>query len=121
MNVLISALSAPSQLNGVSRHGANLVRALLSTSEVSTIHFLGGSWQRVMFDDVLPGDDSRLHKHWINLSDANFHRLLWYLRELPKIAGQLRANLVHLTYPVPISKESYPCPTVLSLHDLYPF
>ena len=121
MNVVIAALSAPAQLNGVSRHAANIARALLTTRSIATVHFLAGEWQQAMFRDVLQELDSRLHIHWISLADANFSRLLWYFRELPHIAAQLDADVVHLAYPAPLRRKLFDCPTVLSLHDLYPF
>jgi glycosyltransferase involved in cell wall biosynthesis len=121
MNVVIAALSAPSQLNGVSRHAGNLVGALLSASNISNVHFVCGEWQKEMFSCVLPEENPRLHVHRIPLRDVNLHRLLWYFREMPEIAAQLEADIVHFTHPVPIEGGSYPCPTVLSLHDLYPF
>jgi glycosyltransferase involved in cell wall biosynthesis len=121
MNVVIAALSAPAQLNGVSRHATNLARALLSTQGVAKLHFLAGEWQAPMFRSVLDDGDPRLHIHWIALKDANFSRILWYFRELPCIAAQLDADIVHLTYPAPIASKAFHCPTALSLHDLYPF
>lgn len=121
MNVVIAALSAPAQLNGVSRHAMNLGRALLATSGIERVHFLAGDWQKPMFHAALPDANPRLHKHWMRLPDANISRLLWYYRELPQIAMQLQADVVHLTYPAPLAAHSYRCPVVLSLHDLYPF
>ena len=121
MNVVIAAISAPTHMNGVSRHAANLARALLSTTAVTEIHFLAGAWQREMFRGALGACDPRLHTHWISLRDANVSRLLWYYRELPCIAAQLDADIVHLTFPSPTASASYSCATVLSLHDLYPF
>lgn len=121
MNVAIAALSAPTNMNGVSRHAANLARALLSTSAISEVHFLAGAWQKEMYQSALGPCEPRLHAHWIGLRDANLSRLFWYYRELPCIAAQLEADIVHLTFPAPTAPATYHCPTVLSLHDLYPF
>lgn len=121
MNVVIAAMSAPTHMNGVSRHAANLARALLSTTAISEVHFLAGAWQKDMYRNALGTCDSRLHSHWIPLRDANLSRLFWYYRELPCIAAQLEADIVHLTFPAPVPPAAYPCPGVLSLHDLYPF
>jgi len=121
MNVAIAALSAPTQMNGVSRHAGNLARALLNTTAVSRVHFLAGDWQKEMFRNALAGLDSRLHAHWIPLFDANVSRLFWYYSELPRIVEQLDADVVHLTFPAPTALATYHCPVVLSLHDLYPF
>lgn len=121
MNVVIAAMSAPSHMNGVSRHAANLARALLYSKKISEIHFVAGAWQRDMYQSALSACDPRLHTHWIQLRDANVSRLSWYYRELPYIAAQLEADIVHLSFPAPMAKDAYPCATVLSLHDLYPF
>ena len=121
MKIVIAALSAPAQLNGVSRHSVNLVRALLSTRKVSGVHFLAGEWQRQMFRGALGEVDARLHAHWIALPDENWSRLVWYYRELPLIAAQLEADLVHLTFPSPVASHAFHCSTVLTLHDMYPF
>lgn len=121
MNVVIAAMSAPTHMNGVSRHAANLARALLRTRTISEIHFLAGAWQSDMYRSALGARDPRLFTHWIPLRDANVSRLLWYYRELPCIAAQLEAHIVHLTFPAPTGPVAYSCPVVLSLHDLYPF
>ncbi len=121
MKVVIAALSAPCNLNGVSRHAANLVRSLLAQPNAPEVHFLAGEWQREMFASAIARADSRLHVHWIPLRHSNFSRILWYHRELPSIAAQLDADVVHMTCPAPVRPAAYECPTVVSLHDLYPF
>lgn len=121
MNVVVAAVSAPAQMNGVSRHAANLARALLSTTAIAQVHFLAGAWQGEMFRNALCISNPRLHMHWIALREANLSRLSWYYRDLPCIAAQLEADIVHLTFPAPTALTTYRCPTVLSLHDLYPF
>lgn len=121
MKVVIAALSAPAQQNGVSRHAINLVRALLCQQSVTAIHLLAGTWQSELFRNALLHADERLHMHWFSLPDVNLTRLFWYLRKLLLIAGQLEADVIHLTYPAPIPSRAVRCPIVLSLHDLYPF
>jgi glycosyltransferase involved in cell wall biosynthesis len=66
-------------------------------------------------------NDPRLHMHFVDLMDANLSRLVWYYRELPHVAAQLEADVVHFAYPAPMQSAAYRCATVLSLHDLYPF
>ena len=121
MKIVIAALSAPAQFNGVSRHSVNLARALLSSRAVTGVHFLAGEWQKKMFLDAFGEVDARLHTHWISLPDANWSRLGWYYRELPLIAAQLEADLVHLSFPAPMAARAFHCPAVLTLHDMYPF
>jgi glycosyltransferase involved in cell wall biosynthesis len=121
MKVVIAALSAPPHLNGVSRHAIGLARALLSSRAVTKVHFLAGAWQKAMFQVAFDSMDARFHPHWMPLQDANFSRLFWYFHELPHIASQLEADVVHLTFPAPIAAHAFRCPVALTLHDLYPF
>jgi glycosyltransferase involved in cell wall biosynthesis len=121
MRVLISGLSAPTQLNGVSRHAANLVRGLLSLPDAPEIHFLAGEWQTVMYSRAIGLADERLHIHPISIPHRNLARVRWYYRQLPRIARCLDADLVHLSYTMPLDAGAFRCPTVVSLHDLYPF
>ena len=121
MKVVIAAVSAPIHMNGVSRHAASLANALLQTSAVSKVHFVAGIWQKEMFRQTCELSDPRLHMHFVNLADANISRLVWYYRELPHVAAQLEADVVHFAYPAPVRSAAFRCATVLSLHDLYPF
>jgi glycosyltransferase involved in cell wall biosynthesis len=121
MRVVISGLSAPTELNGVSRHAANLVRGLLSLSDPPEIDFLAGDWQTEMFERAIGGGNPRLRIHSISIAHRNLARVRWYYRELPRIARALAADLVHLSYTMPLDARAFTCPTVVSLHDLYPF
>ena len=121
MKIVIAALSAPVHLNGVSRHAANVVRGLLTRTEASEIHMLVGAWQLQAFEQAVARDDSRLHIHPISIGRRLFSRNLWYYSELPRIAMQLDADVVHLAYPVPVASGAFHCPIVVSLHDLYPY
>lgn len=121
MKVVVAALSAPQHLNGVSRHAANVVRGLLTRPEISEVHLLAGAWQQQTYADAIARHDARLHIHPVTSSRATVHRNHWYYSELPRIASQLDADVVHLAYPMPVSARGFPCPTVVSLHDLYAF
>jgi len=121
VKVVIAAVSAPMHMNGVSRHAANLAGALLQTSVVSQVHFVAAVWQKEMFRQTCELSDPRLHMHFVNLEDANLSRLMWYYRELPHVAAQLEADVVHFACPAPMQSAAYRCATVVSLHDLYPF
>lgn len=121
MKIVIAALTAPCRLNGVSRHAANLARGLLSLPNAPDVHLLAGAWQKEMFPPTIARIDSRFHFHWIQIRNNNIARIAWYYRELPAIAAQLEADVVHLTCPAPVRAGAYKSPTVVSLHDLYPF
>jgi len=57
----------------------------------------------------------------VNSANDAFVRNLWYLRELPKLADEVAADIVHLSFPAPIRRSAMRCPIVVSLHDLYPY
>jgi glycosyltransferase involved in cell wall biosynthesis len=121
MRVVIAALSAPAELNGVSRHAANLARGLLSLPEPPEIHFLAGAWQSGMFARAIGRGHANLHIYSVPIPHRNLARVRWYYCELPGMARRLQADIVHLTYTMPLDARAFRCPTVVSLHDLYPF
>jgi glycosyltransferase involved in cell wall biosynthesis len=121
MRIVIAALSAPEHLNGVSRHAANVVRGLLTRGEVSEVHMLVGAWQLNTYTDAIARQDPRLHIHPVTIRRETISRNIWYYSELPRVATQLKADIVHLAYPMPMSARDFRCPTVVTLHDLYPF
>jgi glycosyltransferase involved in cell wall biosynthesis len=121
MRLIISALSAPSDLNGVSRHAANIVKGLLSWPDAPEIHFLGGAWQKEMYSRAIGRTHSRLRFHWLPIRHRTLDRVRWYYHELPTLARRLEADLVHLAYTMPMRKNAFNCPILVSLHDLYPF
>jgi glycosyltransferase involved in cell wall biosynthesis len=121
MRIVIAAVTAPAEMNGVSRHALNLAHALLQTGAVVDVHFIAGSWQKSMFRQIYDTSDTRMHPHFVSMGDANVNRLGWYYRELPQIARQLEADVVHFACPAPLQRAAFRCATVVSLHDLYPF
>jgi glycosyltransferase involved in cell wall biosynthesis len=107
-------------MSGVSRHAANIVRCLLTRPEVSAIHVLVAPWEHKHVSEAITRADSRLRVHAIPLQPGTVKRNLWYYYELPAVAKQLGADLVHISYPSPVNRAAFHCPTVVSLHDLYP-
>ena len=121
MKIVIAGVSAPTQLNGVSRHAANVVRGLAALPGGPEIDLLAGEWQAGMFAQAIGSSNPRIRIHSVSIPHRNFARVRWYYRDLPRIAAQLEADLVHLSYTMPINRRALACPTVVSLHDLYPF
>lgn len=121
MNVVIAAVSSNRSISGVSRHAANLARCLLMRREISAVHVLVSPWEEEYVRGAICRDDRRLCIHSVALQRGTIRRNVWYYRDLPSIAEQLRADLVHLAYPSPIRLNAFPCPTVVTLHDLYPY
>ncbi len=121
MRILIAAASLASNLSGVQRHAFNVARCLLPQKEISELHIVVAPWQRSLASAAGLRRDVRLLTHVADTGTASFSRNLWYYRGLPKLAAQLQVDLVHLSYPMPINAAAFHCPTVLTLHDLYPY
>jgi glycosyltransferase involved in cell wall biosynthesis len=121
MRIVIAAVSSSTQLSGVTRHAANVARCLLTRSDVSAVHLIVAPWQHDFFREAVSCNDSRFRIHAVPVANRSFSRNLWYYSDLPAIATQLKADLVHLTYPAPLHSGAFQCPTVVSLHDLYPY
>jgi len=120
MKIVIAAVSSNVSMSGVSRHAANLVRCLLSRSEITALHVLLAPWEHKHVAEAVARTDSRLRIHAVALQPGTINRNLWFYTELPAIARQLGADLVHISYPSPVNRKAFNCPTVVSLHDLYP-
>jgi glycosyltransferase involved in cell wall biosynthesis len=121
MKILVAAASFASQISGVQRHAFNVVRCLLQLQEVSAVHLVVAPWQRMLVEDADLDPDPRLTVHIAEMEPSSLSRNLWYYRELPSLAARLRADVVHLSFPMPVDGASFACPTVVTLHDLYPY
>jgi glycosyltransferase involved in cell wall biosynthesis len=121
MRIVIVVLASAEHLSGVPRHAVNMARSLLMRSEITMVHVIAAQWQCAALRDALPFDDPRLRLHAISLGRSAISRNLWYYNQLPVLAAQLRADVVHLAYPVPVKRRAFFCPTIVTLHDLYPY
>jgi len=121
MKVLIAAASFSSHVSGLQRHAFNLVRCLLQQPEISAVHLVIAPWQREIVQAAGFSPDARLSTHIAEMKPSSLGRNLWYYRGLPNLAAFLQADVVHLSYPMPVKAASFACPTVVTLHDLYPY
>lgn len=121
MKVVIALTSSSGQLSGVQRHAINLAQCLLTRDEITAVHLIVAPWQQDFVRDAAPLNDVRLHLHIASVRNNSFSRNLWYYAKLPRLAARLDSDIVHLAYPAPIAGHAYRCPTVVTLHDLYPY
>jgi len=121
MRVVIVAAGASEHLSGVSRHAANMARCLLTRAEVSEVHLIAATWQYDSLREAVSHDALKLHIHTVPLGRSALSRNLWYYTRLPLLAEQLGADIVHFAYPAPLNRRAFQCPTVVTLHDLYPY
>ena len=120
MKVVIALTSSSGQLSGVQRHAISLARCLLTRERITAVHLIAAPWQQEFVRDAAPRGDARLHLHTARVRNNSISRNVWYYAELPRIAARLGADIVHLGYPTPLNERAYHCPTVVTLHDLYP-
>jgi glycosyltransferase involved in cell wall biosynthesis len=121
VKILIAAASYASNISGIQRHACNVVHCLLQQPDVSYVHLVIAPWQRklVQAAGVEPG--GRLSIHIAGMVPSSLSRNSWHYRRLPELAARLNVDLVHLTYPVPVNAAAFSCPTVVTLHDMYPY
>jgi glycosyltransferase involved in cell wall biosynthesis len=121
MKILIAAASFASNMSGLQRHAINVARCLLPRPEISALHFVVAPWQRGFMDASGLTTHPRLKLHVAEMGRGSLSRNSWYFRRLPELAADAGADLVHLTYPMPVKAGAFHCPTVVTLHDLYPY
>jgi glycosyltransferase involved in cell wall biosynthesis len=121
MKILVAAASYASNISGIQRHACNVVRCLLQRPEVSFVHLAIAPWQNRLVQSAGVEPNARLATHIAEMTPSSLSRNLWHYRRLPELATQLNVDLVHLTYPVPVNTDAFPCPTVVTLHDMYPY
>lgn len=121
MKIAIAVVSSAVHLSGVSRHAVNLACCLLTRADVSQVYLIAAQWQYDSLCRMLPQNDPRLHIYCVNIGSSALSRNLWYYSKLPVLATQLKVDVVHLAFPVPLNREAFHCSTVVTLHDLYPY
>src|ERR1700751_779460 len=121
MNLLITAISSATGPSGICRHAYNLVRCAASRGEISQITLVLGKWQESYFRNSFNLEATKVNVVPVDISNDAFARNIWYLRELPMLANAVAADIVHLSFPVPIRRSAMRCPVIVSLHDLYPY
>jgi glycosyltransferase involved in cell wall biosynthesis len=121
MNLLITAISSATGPSGICRHAYNLARCATGRGEVLQITLALGKWQELYFRNSFNLNAIRANIVSVDIPNDAFARNIWYLRELPKLADKVAADIVHLSFPAPIRRRTIRCPVVVSLHDLYPY
>jgi glycosyltransferase involved in cell wall biosynthesis len=121
MNLLITAISSAIGPSGICRHAYNLVRCAASRDEICEITLALGRWQESYFNTSFDLQGIRVKIASVDIANEAFARNAWYLRGLPKLADEVAADIVHLSFPAPIRRSAMRCPVVVSLHDLYPY
>lgn len=121
MHILIPVLHRPTKPTGVCRHAANLARCLDDLEAVTQITVVTGAWQKHYFETSFDLGSEKIKLVGIDIKNSSLSRNLWFLLGLPKLAQQLKPDLIHLSFPFPFIRPWFGCPVVSTLHDLYPY
>jgi glycosyltransferase involved in cell wall biosynthesis len=121
MHILISAVSSAQHPSGICRHAANLATCLSGDPAVSRVTLLAGRWQVDYFQKAFGLQSDAVRIVGADVENNSYARNYWYYRKLPQIARRYGADAVHLSFPAPVRRQSFSCPVVCSLHDLYPY
>lgn len=121
MHILISAVSSARHPSGICRHAANLATCLASEPAVSRVTLLAGYWQVDYFRNAFGLESAAVTIQAADVENNSRARNWWYYRKLPQIARGCGADAVHLSFPAPVRRQSFSCPVICSLHDLYPY
>jgi glycosyltransferase involved in cell wall biosynthesis len=121
MKIVIAVVSSTEHLCGVPRHAANMARSLLTRPEISEVHLVVAQQQYKALRDAIPSEDRRFNLHTVTIGKGPISRNLWYYNQLPVLVAKLNADVLHLAYPVPVNRSAIHCPTIVTLHDLYPY
>jgi glycosyltransferase involved in cell wall biosynthesis len=121
MHILISAVSSAQHPSGICRHAANLATCLSGDPVISRVTLLAGRWQVDYFRRAFGLENNTVRIVTAEVENNSYSRNWWYYRKLPRIARRCGADAVHLSFPAPVRRQSFSCPVVCSLHDLYPY
>lgn len=122
MHILIPVLHRPIKPTGVCRHAVNLAQCLAHTETVSKVTLVIGEWQNEYFEQSFHLESPKIQVVSIATQRRAAVRNIWYLKGLPKVANQLAADIVHMSFPFPFIRQLFNAPVVCStIHDLYPF
>lgn len=121
MHVLIPVLHRPTHPTGVCRHAANLAQGLSERAEVSQVTLVTGNWQADYFETEFGLRSPKITVLRIAITNRAIARNRWYLLDLPRLANQLQADVVHLAFPIPLIRRWFNAPVVATIHDLYPY
>lgn len=121
MKLALVSVSSNTQISGITRHVSNVARCLLLHTDIEEIHLVVAPWEQQMLRSTIGCEHPRLQMHCVFVDRGSLARNLWFYAELPLIVDQLGADLVHLSYPAPLNRRRLRCPSVVSVHDLYPY
>jgi glycosyltransferase involved in cell wall biosynthesis len=121
MRILISAVSRFTSPTGICRYAASLASCVAAAKSVSEVVLVIGDWQRDYYEGCFGRSGSRLRLRTVAIRNASLTRNRWFLFGLPTLAKEEKADLVHLSFPIPFLRGRFNGPVVSTVHDMYPY
>lgn len=121
MHILIVAVSSAKSPSGICRHATGLAISLAGLAEVSRVTLLVGRWQEAYFKGAFGLKHAKVQIIPVQIASNAISRNVWYMDTLPSLAETLQPDIVHLSFPAPISRRRFGCPVVTTIHDAYPY
>ncbi len=121
MHILIPALHRPSKPTGVCRHAVNLAQCLADTEQVSRATLVVGEWQREYFERSFKLESPKIQLVTVDIKNSALARNQWFMFGLPRLAKQLKPDVIHMSFPFPFIRQWFEVPAIATIHDLYPY
>jgi len=121
MRIVIAGLWAATEPSGICRTVVSLIRGLNEITPRLDLTLVIGKWQQEYFETSFEIGRANVQIVRPGIGNRSADRNWWYLFGLPRLAYQIRADVVHLSFPAPVLRTLFNCPIVTTLHDLYPY
>ena len=119
-HILLSGLHRFTKPYGLCRYTANLFLCLRRAESLEVTLVLG-VWQREYYRDALNLDVEDPRIRWVSLKRPGLSRYWWYLSGMPKLAREIKADVVHALFPMPLLRRRFRAAIVTTMHDLYAY
>jgi glycosyltransferase involved in cell wall biosynthesis len=120
MKIVVLAINRFTSPTGICRYAANLCRSLSGRPEIQELSLVVGCWQKDYFRGLL-GGSKEINLIPVAMRNRSISRNIWYWRSAARLAAELGTDILHCSFPVPISRSLFSGSIVTTVHDFYPF
>ena len=120
MRILIAAVLNRAQFAQSTSTTVIVAKHLSGLAEVSAIYLVVRRPHQLFFERTLEECDHKLEILSVPMVPGTLGCHLWYRRYLPKVAARLRADLIHLSCPMPVALDAFYPPTAFSFPHASP-
>jgi len=121
IRILLNGLGRDTSPTGICRVAANHASALVQSGLVEHLVLAVGSWQRDMYQALLGPSSNKIDFAIADIKNSSLSRNRWFATEVPRLSRKVSSTIVHCSFPVPVIRSLFPCPVVVTLHDIYPY